>query len=76
MSQHNIKFNRVSIAKNTLITTMLYKQCGSDSDKIESDFYTLNPLVNSLHIPADGEYLIPVNESEEHTEETGLLSWT
>lgn len=76
MSQSNATAKRVSLAKGELILDVLFKQTGSDSDYVESLFYSLNPTICTQHIPKDGEYWIPTITSAEATDrEAVLLVW-
>ncbi len=50
---------KITARKGELITDLLFKQTGQDSDQIEADFYRINPHVRgdvftedtSVHIP-------------------------
>ena len=76
MSQSNIKSFRVSLDSGMLILDALFMHCGSDSDALEAQFYSLNPLVVSLHIIKPGEYLLPfIAVNNEPSEAEGLLLW-
>lgn len=77
MPQSNTKTNRVSLKAGQLILDALWEHCGTDSDNAEADFYRLNPTVDSMHIPKDGDYILPVIETTDKATggDEGLLVW-
>lgn len=65
---------KVNAPKGEIVTDFLYKQLGQDDDKLEADFYRLNPHVRAEVFLDDTLVSLP-KLSHQSNQKTVTRSW-
>ncbi|MFA0690637.1 hypothetical protein [Vibrio splendidus] len=65
---------KINVRQGELITDVLFKQTGQDSDQLEHDFYQANPHVRGEVFSRDTLVTIPVVKAN-HSKQGVVRSW-